>query len=145
MKSKHFVLPTAESPFLMDLLDCIRKKSKSIKHNATDFKVERVFEEYADSRVEKLEIEIKPSGHHAYARFEIWEDRWIHALAFERTKAAKWDWECQGKLLPVYSGREFVTALQAMPLIFFNMDEPSVHKFDTIWRPLLSKKPELVR
>ena len=141
-KPKHLVLPNSENLFLSEVLDGIRRRTKPIKHSSWEFGVERVFEEHSDDRLEKLEITLKPSSHHAYLRIVVWEDRFVDVSAFERTKAEKWDWQREGRLLPTYSGFDFVLVLQETGAIFYQMSESQIHKFDSIWTPMLARGPE---
>ena len=71
MKHKHSTLPSSDNPFLSDILGSIRKRSKSIKHQVQELAVERVFEQYEDERIEKLEITVKPWQDHSSANFYI--------------------------------------------------------------------------
>ena len=143
-KSKTLNIPHSENVFIASILGALKKRSKSLKHNCWGISVDRVIEEFEDGRLEKLEIDIRPSNYNAKINAEVWEDRVVHLWCWERTKIQKWDWERRGKLLPVYDGTHFVAALEATIPNFFQMTEPGVHRFDPPWAPLLASGLKLV-
>ncbi|GAA5446112.1 hypothetical protein Misp06_04321 [Microbulbifer sp. NBRC 101763] len=137
-RTKKFLIPESENEFLSDILGAIRKRSKSLKYNCWNISVEKVFEHFKEGRLEKVEIRIQPSDTNAELKVDVWEDRLIHLICWERTKPQKWDWEYDGKFLPIYEGKDFVLALEETRAKFFQMSESKVKEFENSWAHLLA-------
>ncbi len=141
MARKNFVLPESTNEFLGRILLSIRKRSKSLKYHSWLLTVERVFEAWEQTRLETLQIDMKPSSEEVWIRVLVWEDRWIDVFVWERTKFAKWDYQYEGRLLPEYEGRAFVDAIQALASLCSGMAPGAVGQFDAIWGPMLARGP----
>ncbi|TQV87239.1 hypothetical protein [Aliikangiella coralliicola] len=144
-KSPKLTIPESKNEFLTEILSSFRKRSKSLKHNSWSISIERIFEEYEDDKVEKIEIEIKPSNRNAMLCLRIWQDRWVTVSCWERTKEEKWDYFFEGKLLPEKSGRPFIDSVEDTMAKFFEMRENKLERFNKIWTPLLANGLELVK
>jgi len=144
MSKAKLVIPESENSFLSTILTGVKKRSKSLKYNSWEFTIERVFEEYEDSRIEKIEVKIKPSSPHAWIELCIWQDRWITVSCWERTKESKWDWFYEGKFLPEFEGKPFIQAIEVTNSCFFGMTESKTTQFAEIWSPMLAQGPRLV-
>jgi len=62
----------------------------------------------------------------------------VHIICWERTHKQKWDWEYDGKFLPIFDGRDFIVALEETRAKFFQMTEANVKAFESSWVHLLA-------
>ncbi len=137
-RAKKFTIPESENEFLSDILGGLKKRSKSLKYHCWNISVEKIFEYFKEGKLEKIEITIQPSDIHAELKINVWEGRLIHLVCWERTKAQKWDWEYDGKFLPIYESKDFMVALEETRAKFFQMSAPKVKEFENSWVHLLA-------
>ncbi len=142
-RTKHLDLPRSDSPLLADVLESIRRRSKSIKHGGWRFQVDRVFEEYSDGRVEKLEIRIQYQELPVHLDIDVWDDRWVLVSAYKRTEMEKWHWEFQGRLMPDVEDLEFMRLIE-MSQGFQFTDQGRADLLESIWGQILGRGPRPV-
>ncbi|WP_185964396.1 hypothetical protein [Aliikangiella marina] len=122
----------------------IKKRSKSLKHNTWNAKIEKVFVEYENGRSEKVELKLQPFNENAWLEIDIWDDRWLSIHCWARTKENNWDWFEEARLFPNVTSKSFVTALEATYKTFFRMNSDDVIQFKPIWTNLLATGPKLL-
>ncbi|MBV1911782.1 MAG: hypothetical protein KUG78_20990, partial [Kangiellaceae bacterium] len=144
-RSSKLIFPESKNDFLSEMLMSFKKRSKSLKHKTIEISIERIFEEYDEGRIERIELEIETySSNNSKICLNIYQDRWVSVNCWERTKNEKWDWFYEGKLLPIVEGQKFVEAVEESLSSFYQMNQDKVEKFSAIWMPLLARGPELV-
>jgi len=143
VKSKHFQVPESQDKFLAEILGTIKKRSKSLNYNTRELSVDRVFEEWEESRTEKIEINLTVLDTSLFMC--VWQDRWITISCSGRTKENKWDWFYEGKYLPMVGGKEMIKAIETTFSNFYGMNEKRKSLFENIWKPLLARKLEIIK
>ena len=151
MSSKHFsrATPTSKSTFITEVLESLRKRRKSLKHKCSKIECDRVYVEEEGERFEKLEISLSP-GHSSspscILHIGVWEDRWIQ-LSFSEWKGKGWDWSWsyEGKILPTFSGKVIINTIESTLMYSHEMSSNLVTEFDSLWMPLIARKPELIQ
>ena len=148
-RKKQLIIPNSSNPFLTELLDSLRKRSKSLKHQMSSLSCERVFREHDENQFEVIEIEITPgfsSSKRFPCSFKVWEDRWIFiSLSEWKNNTWDWNWQEEGTIFPFISGRELVSAIELTVSSSFEMNSSNTNLFSELWRPYLIRKPELVK
>jgi len=133
---------TAQTTFIAQVQEMLRKRGKPIRHRKTDISIERVIERVNGDEWEKLEIECPFYGTTTRLRVHIWDDRWIHIDA-RRSSKAGWVWQftTKGRLLGSHSARDLV-ALFEESLSAGHWDEQAPGKLTALWDPVLAKGPQ---
>lgn len=142
-RTKHLDLPRSDCPLLADVLESIRRRSKSIKHHGWRFEVDRIFEEYSDGRVEKLEIRIQYHELPVHLDVDVWEDRWVMVSAYKRTETEKLHWDIQGRLMPEVDGLEFMQLIEKSQGFHYT-DQDRSDLLKSIWSQILARGPHAV-
>ena len=143
MKSKNFQIPESQQIFLSEILDSVKRRSKSLNYNTNDLSIDRIFEEWDEGRGEKIEIRLIKNR--VRLLLCVWEDRWITVSCATNTKGVKWNWFYEGKYLPLFGGKDMIEAIEKTFGKFYQMTQDSTVEFEAIWKPLLARKLEAVR
>jgi len=143
LKSKHFQIPESQDAFLAEILGSIKKRSKSLNYNTSELSVDRVFEEWEEARIEK--IEVKLTRNRVRLLLCIWQDRWVTISCATNTKESKWHWFYEGKYLPIFGGKDMIEAIEKTFGKFYQMQKEKTSDFEKIWKPVLARKLEAVK
>lgn len=135
---------TAQTTFIAEVREALRKRGKAIKHRNPKVMIERVIERIDEGDREVLEIECPYHGTTTRLRLHIREDRWVRIDA-RRSSKAGWVWEFsdEGRLLGDHSARDLV-ALFEDSLPAGNWDERAPAELGKIWKPVLATGPKAV-
>jgi hypothetical protein len=132
----------ADNPFLAEVLEAIRRRSKSLKHRNATPDVRRIVEIRDGETFERVEIVIESRR---YQRLVVIarDDRWTWVSATESIKNAGWKFvfESEGRLGGNGTGRELVEALEASLAVMFDLTEEDTGRLEAIWSLLLARGP----
>ena len=139
MRRKSITLPSSEDEFLGSVLHGLRRRSKAIKNKYWDWSVDRIFEEYEDERVEKLEIRIEHQYRSNNLCVSIYQDRWIEVSRWEVIDGCREDWRQSGRLVHDKEGAALA------PLIEESMDTSStIESCKVIWGRAIASGPRSI-
>ena len=145
----QLIFPNSRSPFLMEFLESLKKRSKALKHKTSSLTCERVLTEHDGRRLERIDVEITPgfSASKSFpCSFKLWEDRWISISLCEwKNETWDWNWQEEGTILPVIDGQGLVSAIEATISSSFEMNSSKISLFSEMWRPYLARSPELAK
>src|SRR5262245_21939179 len=108
-------LPTSDHSWISDVLDGLRRRSRALKHKTHSVECDRVFEEAAGKRTERVDITFRKSrsSQGFVLRAKIWQDRWtwIDVRAGGRI-GWKFEWTTEGRAAGGLSGRALLEAIE---------------------------------
>ena len=133
------------SPFLADLLDSLRRRSKALKHKNSTPEVERFIDTRDGLTEERIEIRFS-NRRRQQLTLTVWEDRSMRVSASEAIWQAGWKFQLcsEGRFNGSGGGREIVDALEASLSAMFGMTGNDATRLDAVWGPLLAKGPQPV-
>ena len=133
------------SPFLTNLLDSLRRRSKALKHKNARPAIKRFFDSQDGVSKERIEITFDQRPRQRLT-IKAWEDRTILIQATESILQAGWKFQhvSSGRFVGTPDGREIVQALEATLSAMYEMTSESTGQMDAIWRPLLAKGPHAI-
>ena len=129
----------ADSPFLLDVLEGIRRRRKALRaRNASP-----IVEIRDGIRVERIEIACRPRTNQRLTIL-VWEDRWTWVHACESIKNAGWKFQytASGRFLGADGGRDLIRALEASLSAMFEMTSENSARLGDIWDRLLANGPQ---
>lgn len=137
--------PRSQDLFLAELLDCIRRRRKSLKHQTRSFTVERLVEMGSGDPVERIEIEAR-LGAKTVVRLFAWQSRQIWIDARQPGAGGGWAWAFtdEGRLTGENDARSLLAAFEATLAMSFGMTAASADGFSSIWAALLAKGPRQI-
>ncbi|MBX9884286.1 MAG: hypothetical protein K2X68_04865 [Novosphingobium sp.] len=138
------MIPTiADSPFLLNFLDSLRRRQKPFKHKGISLVVDRVIEERSDRRVERLDLVLRFRKRQTITLI-IRQDRTIRLHACEAITKAGWffQYTTDGRLLGIYDGGDLVAGIEKTVSAMFGMSGETVSLLDAIWDKLLARGPQ---
>jgi hypothetical protein len=139
------IFPQPYAPFLIDVVDALRKRSKALKFRVKSLICDRVIERKGDDEVEKIELTITPHQDRAKTqiRLHFWEDRWIW-IDIRRSEKIGWQWRWgnDGRLTGEFEGRDIVVAIEKTIDQTNSITAETVSELDEIWRALLARGPK---
>jgi hypothetical protein len=133
----------ADSPFLLDILEGIRRRRKALRsHNANPI-VERIIEVRDGNPVERIEIVFHPRTNQTLTVI-VWENRsiWVHACEAIKNAGWKFQYTASGRFLAPGGGRDLVPALEASLSRMFEMTRENSVRLSEIWDRLLANGPQ---
>ncbi len=132
-----------DSPFILDLLESLKRRSKSLKHKNAVPEIARFVETREGVERQRVEITIRKRSRQQLI-ITAWDDRTIRLHACESVWQAGWKFQhtCTGRFIGSDGGREIVQALEESLLAMFEMTARDEAKLDRIWAPLLAKGPQ---
>lgn len=102
-KGRHW--PSFESAFLADVVDALRKRSKSIKHQVGSYSCERVWHEYSSEKFEIAELYFELPGSRPFrVSCHMWNNRWLWIDVRQATvrrpveKGWAFEWSHEGRV-----------------------------------------------
>ena len=133
---------TANSPFLSDVLEALRRRRRALKHQNALPEIERIIEIEEGVAQERLEIRMAPRKRQRLGLI-VRQDRTIRVQATESIAKAGWKFEFadQGRLVAQTDGRAFVAALEASLSAMFEMTADQMDRLERVWNPLIAKGP----
>lgn len=138
------MIPTiADSPFLLNFLDALRRRQKPFKHKGISLVVDRVIEERFDRLVERLDLVLRFRKRQTIT-LTIRQDRTIRLHACEAITKAGWlfQYTTDGRLLGIYDGGDLVAGIEKTVSAMFGMSGETVSLLGTIWDKLLARGPQ---
>lgn len=138
------MLERSDCPFLLDVLDSLKRRGKALKHrNATPI-IECVIELRDGKTEERVEVTFKVRKRQIVA-LTVWGDRWISIRAAESIPQAGWKFQYthSGRFLGTEGGRDLVKATEASLSEMYELTDTTVERLDLIWRPLLANGPQV--
>lgn len=138
------MLERSDCPFLLDVLDSLKRRGKALKHrNATPI-IERFIELRDGKTEERVEVTFKVRKRQIVA-LTVWGDRWISIRAAESIPQAGWKFQYthSGRFLGTEGGRDLVKATEASLSEMYELTDTTVERLDLIWRPLLANGPQV--
>jgi len=135
---------TAQTTFIAEVQEALRKRGKPIKYRKSDISIERVIERTNGEEWEKLEIECPFHRTTTRLSVHLWHDRWVRIDARRSSKAGwVWHFTAEGRLLGSHSARDFV-ALFEESLSAGHWDEQAPARLENVWKPALATGPKAV-
>lgn len=135
---------TAQTTFIAEVQEVLRKRGKPIRYRKSDISIERVIERTDGEEREKLEIECPFHGMTTQLKVHLWYDRWIRIYAGRSSKAGwVWQYTTEGRLLGDRSARDFVRLFENS-LAAGNWDEQAPARLETLWKPVLATGPKAI-
>jgi hypothetical protein len=135
---------TAQTTFVAQLQEALRKRGKPIRYRKSDISIEPVIERTNGEEREKLEIECPFHGTTTRLCVHVWDDRWIWIDARRSSKAGwVWQYSTEGRLVGSHSARDFV-ALFEESLSAGHWDEQAPARLENVWKPALATGPKAV-
>ena len=137
------MLDRSDCPFILDVLDSLKRRGKALKHRNATPTIERFIELRDDEAEERVEITFKPRNRQILA-LTIWCDRWVSIRASEAIPQAGWKFQYthSGRLLGAEGGRDLVEATEASLTAMYELDDGNISRLDIIWRSLLANGPQ---
>jgi hypothetical protein len=140
-------MPEFDDQLLRELAQAMRKRSKALKHKVPDLKIDRVI--YSDDGSEKEMMWVSCDCGWGDGKLpvavEIYDDRWLCiSLKLWRKPSWVWQWNIQGRLLHNCSARQFVEKLEETIAVSFIVEKYSTDLFDSIWKKVCARGPELI-
>lgn len=139
--------PSPKNPFLYDLINSIKKRNKALKNKITSIECERVIIRQNGVDSEKIEVEIIISYAHGKLplSFHAWEDRWFWIdTRHWANRTWNWEWSCEGRMLPLYSGKDIVASIEKTIATTYGMNKQNVDAFAKIWKMMIAQGPTLI-
>ena len=137
------MLPTnADAPFLLDLLDALRRRRKALGHKGVKLTVDRVIEEKPNYHVERIDLVLR-LGKRQTITMTVRQDRtiWVHACEAAANAGWRFQYTADGRLLGTYAGRDLVAAIEETASSMFGMTGETVGSLSQIWDRLLARGP----
>jgi hypothetical protein len=140
--------PFFDSELLGSLSSALERRRKSIGNRTSKFLIQKVFEQTAEGRFEKLEAEVRTrsSRHSPVFRIYVWEDRllWLDARASSKS-GWEWSWTSEGRLVGGLGGRETASEIERTIDILRIVSPDRTTAFEEVWAPMIAKGPAEVR
>ena len=137
--------PSPKNEFLLDFVESIKKRNKTLKYRASSIKCDRVLVREEGVETEKIELILELSHSNGYLPFSIyaWEDRWIWVdIRLMEHRRWVWSWAFEGRLLGNLGGKTVINAIERTIEASFEMSSVNTTKFDEIWSVMLARGPE---
>ena len=137
------MLPTnADAPFLLDLLDALRRRQKAFAHKGITLTADRVIEEKPEQRIERIDLIIRLRKRQTITII-VRQDRTVRLHACEAITKAGWRFEytTNGRLPGTYCGMDLVVAIEKTASSMFGMTGDTVSLLSLIWDRLLARGP----
>ena len=131
-----------ESPFIAEVLDSLKRRSKALKYQHTTPVVERFIERRDEITEERVEVNFRKRPRQNLT-LTLWADRTVHVSASEVIWQAGWKFQYSraGRFVGLKGARELVQATEASLSKMFEMTTENVGLLDAIWAPLLATGP----
>lgn len=132
----------AQSAFLSEVLECLRRRGKALKHKNATPSVDRIIEAKDGRSVERIEIVCQPRKHQTL-KLIVWEDRdvWVHACEAVKNSGWKFQYTKSGRVLGPNPAHQVIAALEQTLAQMFEMSSANVGLLGNTWDPLLANGP----
>lgn len=136
------MLDRSDCPFILDVLDSLKRRGKALKHRNATPMIERFVELRDGEAEERVEITFRARKRQTLA-LTIWCDRWMSIRASESISQAGWKFQYthSGRFLGAEGGRDLIAAAESSLSAMYDLDDASIGSLDIIWRPLLANGP----
>jgi hypothetical protein len=137
------MLDRSDCPFILDVLDSLKRRSKALKHQNATPTIERFIEMRDGETNERVDVKFKARQRQILA-LSIWCDRWISIRASESISQAGWKFQYthSGRFLGAEGGRDLIAAAEVSLSAMYELTDMNVGRLDLIWRPLLANGPQ---
>lgn len=137
------MLERPDCPFILDVLDSLKRRGKALKHRNATPTIERFIEHRDGETEERVEVTFKARKRQILA-LTVWGDRWVSIRASESIPQAGWKFQYthSGRFLGTEGGRDLVKATEASLSEMYELIDSTVERLDVIWRPLLANGPQ---
>lgn len=138
------MLPTnADAPFVLDLLEALRRRSRAFAHKGVTLTVDRIIEQRTNHSIERLDLTLRLRKRQTIT-MTVREDRTVQLHACEAITKAGWlfQYTANGRLAGTRSGPDLVVAMEKTASIMFGMTSDTVGCLALIWDPLLARGPQ---
>ncbi|WP_288990650.1 hypothetical protein [uncultured Sphingopyxis sp.] len=135
------MLDRPDCPFILDVLDSLKRRGKALKHRNATPMIERFVEHRDGEAEERVEITFRARKRQTLA-LTIWCDRWVSIRASESISQAGWKFQYthSGRFLGAEGSRDLIAAAESSLSAMYDLDDVSI-PLDIIWRPLLANGP----
>jgi hypothetical protein len=137
------MLDRPDCPFILHILDSLKRRGKALKHRNAIPTIERFIEVRDGESEERVEITLKARKRQILA-LTIWCDRWVSVRASESISQVGWKFQYthSGRFLRADGGRDLIEAVEASLSEMSEMTDANVERLDVIWRSLLAIGPQ---
>lgn len=138
------MLPTsADAPILLDFLEALRRRRKALAHKNVILTVDRIIEEKANDRVERIDLVIRLRKRQTIT-MTLRQDRTVRLHACEAITKAGWRFQytAEGRLLGTNGGSDLVAAIEETGSRMFGMTNETVGSLGLIWDRLIARGPQ---
>jgi len=138
------MLDRPDCPFILDVLDSLKRRSKALKRQNATPTIERFIELRDGEPEERVEVTLRARKRQILA-LTIWCDRWISIRASESISQAGWKFQYMysGRFLGAEGGRDLIAAAESSLSAMYDLGDASVSRLDILWRPLLANGPQV--
>lgn len=136
------MLDRSDCPFILHVLDSVKRRGKALKHKNATPTIERFIEVLDGESEERVEIALRVRKRQVLT-LTIWCDRWVQVQASESISQAGWKFQYahSGRFLGADGGRDLVEAVEASLSEMYEMTDANVGRLDAIWKALLANGP----
>lgn len=137
------MLDRPDCPFISDVLDSLKRRTKALKHRNATPTIERFLELRNGETEERVEVTFKARKRQTLA-LTVWCDRWVSIRASESIPQAGWKFQYthSGRFLGVEGGRDLIEATETSLSEMYELTDADVDQLNVIWRPLLANGPQ---